>query len=143
MEEITIVLGLIVGVVSLSLTGLAVLLLKNRDLTNSVNFCLNEIALLEEQLEETQDSMAEFKEQFDSTTTKRGKARPRLKTVRSSLVSNEGTKVLRSSLSEQRTRVIKLAKNGSDSNTIAASLGMSPGEVELILRMNTVAANAA
>ena len=45
----------------------------------------------------------------------------------------------RTGITERRHRVMRLAKRGEDVPTIAGTLGMPPGEVELIINLNTVA----
>jgi len=42
----------------------------------------------------------------------------------------------RSKIRENKDRVLELANRGQDANRIASSLGMMPGEVELILNLN-------
>ena len=44
---------------------------------------------------------------------------------------------------ERRRRVLKLASRGHDANSIASTLGMLPGEVELIVNLNGEKAKAA
>jgi septal ring factor EnvC (AmiA/AmiB activator) len=43
---------------------------------------------------------------------------------------------LKLNMTERRHRVITLASRGQDAKTIAATLGMLPGEVELIINLN-------
>jgi hypothetical protein len=47
----------------------------------------------------------------------------------------------RSSIVERRHRILSLAARGQSSETIASTLGMMPGEVELIINLNRPAAN--
>ncbi|NNE66267.1 MAG: hypothetical protein HKN33_06845 [Pyrinomonadaceae bacterium] len=43
----------------------------------------------------------------------------------------------RTSISRNKDRVLKLAETGQDARTIAATLGLMPGEVELVLNLNS------
>lgn len=43
------------------------------------------------------------------------------------------------SMTERRHQIITLAKRGQDAHKIASTLGMLPGEVELIINLNRVA----
>ena len=47
--------------------------------------------------------------------------------------------VARAGITERRHRVMRLATRGEDVTTIAGTLGMPRGEVELIINLNTVA----
>lgn len=47
----------------------------------------------------------------------------------------------KSSIVERRHRILSLAARGQNSETIAATLGMMPGEVELIINLNRPATN--
>jgi DNA-binding NarL/FixJ family response regulator len=47
---------------------------------------------------------------------------------------------LKFNITERRHRVLTLASRGQDSKKIAATLGMMPGEVELIINLNRAAA---
>lgn len=47
----------------------------------------------------------------------------------------------KSSIVERRHRILSLAARGQNPETIAATLGMMPGEVELIINLNRPAAN--
>lgn len=47
----------------------------------------------------------------------------------------------KSSIVERRHRILSLAARGQSSETIAATLGMMPGEVELIINLNRPAVN--
>lgn len=47
----------------------------------------------------------------------------------------------KSSIVERRHRILSLAARGQSSDAIAATLGMMPGEVELIINLNRPAAN--
>ena len=44
------------------------------------------------------------------------------------------------SMTERRHRVIALASRGQNAEAIATTLGIMPGEVELIIRLNQAAA---
>lgn len=46
---------------------------------------------------------------------------------------------LRSNITERRHRVLALASRGQNAEKIASTLGMMPGEVELIINLNRVA----
>lgn len=48
---------------------------------------------------------------------------------------------LKMNITERRHRVITLASRGQDAKTIAATLGMLPGEVELIINLNRLSHN--
>jgi len=47
---------------------------------------------------------------------------------------------LKSNMTERRHRVLTLAARGQDAKKIASTLGMMPGEVELIINLNRAAA---
>lgn len=47
----------------------------------------------------------------------------------------------KSSIVERRHRILSLAARGQSSETIASTLGMMPGEVELIINLNRPVAN--
>jgi hypothetical protein len=50
---------------------------------------------------------------------------------------------IKSNITERRHQVLTLAKRGQDAEAIALTLGMLPGEVELIMNLNHGAARAA
>ena len=141
MHEITVVLAVILSAVAVGTTGLAILLVRNRSLSNTLEFCLNEIALLEEQLERTNEAVETLKEEAFLFDTK-GKD-PRSNQTSTTIDEINENENHRCTLPEQRSRIMKLAAKGSDTATIAATLGMSPAEVDLILRLKTFSANAA
>ena len=138
MHEITVVLALILATFTLSSTGLAVLLLRNRQLKANVEFCLSEIAFLESQNEERALQIESLTQKLGDLPKDHTRRRVRTRTTaqKAAFVSYPKLAPNKSSLLDQRNRVIRLAETGQDSSTIAATLGMVPGEVDLIVRLN-------
>ena len=107
-----------------------------------------ELELGVEQIENLEDTLAATKEALAKSSQTVSDHARRLawldaKIRQSRFVSVQNTRPAqtaakqKTNIKEQRSRVLKLAGLGQDPNSIAAALGMMPGEVELILSLNS------
>lgn len=113
---------------------------RNRNQQFTVELGVEQIELLEDTLAETRQMLEESRKTV--TDHSRRIAWLDAKVRQSRAVSKASRKTAspeeprKSNIGEQRTRVLKLAVLGQDARTIAATLGMMPGEVELILNLS-------
>jgi DNA-binding NarL/FixJ family response regulator len=121
--------------------------------------CREEIELYAEAVAEMEQSLAHQKQLFETVTTRvsdgarriawletrirQPKPKPEEPKVEpkkeSSATENFFAALAKPTMTERRHRVLTLAKRGQDAESIAATLGMLPGEVELIVNLNRVA----
>ncbi len=52
------------------------------------------------------------------------------------IMTAEPTDILKSNITERRHRILTLASRGQNVETIASTLGMMPGEVQLVMNLN-------
>ncbi len=128
----------------------------------SFGFCLicykkqvGQRALLEfaeKQIEDLQDTLVKNKEVFETNSQRVAEQSRRIAWLETRVrqpkpaseeILDETTAVesAKPNITERRHRVITLASRGQNAETIAATLGMPPGEVELIINLNQVALN--
>jgi septal ring factor EnvC (AmiA/AmiB activator) len=128
----------------------------------SFGFCLicykkqrnhrNLLEFAEQQIEDLQDTLAKNKEAFETNSHRVAEHSRRIAwletRIRQPKSSSEevldDTAAIESpkpNITERRHRVITLASRGQNAETIAATLGMLPGEVELIINLNQAALN--
>lgn len=107
-----------------------------------------------EQLAETEELLEKYKRELDQTAQQNSdfarriawlEARQRQpknqpKEVEVETVVSMPNAAQKPTITERRHRVLRLASNGQNAETIAATLGMLAGEVELILNLNRAAA---
>lgn len=134
---------LTIGAVALCILSLAITLLtrfRQRGQETALEKYANRVEILEETLSGTKELLEENRQNLIDQT--RRIAWLDAKTRQSRFFSVAGRKPARtetrptSGIDEQRVRVLRLAESGQTANTIAASLGMMPGEVELILNLS-------
>ena len=107
----------------------------------------NQLELEAEKVDLLEDSLTELRDLLNSSTTAVTEhsrriawldaeiRRSRYVTVNKKTNRKPSTEK-KSKINEQRNRVLTLAARGQDPGTIAATLGMMPGEVELMLSLN-------
>lgn len=100
------------------------------------------------QLNETENSLAENKETLETVSRRAADQARRIAWLESRLQQprafkketaankNAPLKPARLNITERRHRVLSLAASGQSTETIAAALGMLPGEVDLIINLN-------
>ena len=127
----------------------------------SFGFCLvcykkqrNQRSLLffvEKQIADLQDILAKNKEAFETNSHRVTEQSRRIawletrirqpKSASEEIIDDTATESPKLNITERRHRVITLASRGQNTETIAATLGMLPGEVELIINLNQAALN--
>lgn len=138
---------ILLGAVSIGAVSLVVTLVcffkqrKNRSL----------IELTNKQIEELENSLAENKTIAEAASQRAADQSRRIAWLETRIrqpklakkdVLDEETLIEKSNaatkanITERRHRVLALAKSGQNAETIAATLGMLPGEVELIINLN-------
>ena len=105
----------------------------------------------EGQIEELEELLAKSRETLDANAQKSAEQSRRIawletrirqpKLIPTDEVYDDTTpdEALKANITERRHRVVTLASRGQDAKTIAATLGMLPGEVELIINLNQAA----
>lgn len=104
------------------------------------------------QVEELANSLAENKEKLEAvcqraadqsrrvawleTRVRQPKAAKKDVLEETSLTENSSSNTAKFNITERRHRVLSLAKSGQNAETIAKTLGIFPGEVELIINLN-------
>jgi len=141
--------GILIFAVAVSIISLIIALvcLKKHQSNRSL------LEFTEKQIEDLQEIMAKNKENFDNNAQRVAEQSRRIAWLESRirqpkliseevLVEPESNESQKPNITERRHRVITLAARGQNAETIAATLGMMPGEVELIINLNQAAAVA-
>lgn len=141
--------GILIFAVSVSIISLIIALvcLKKHQSNRSL------LEFTEKQIEDLQEIMTKNKESFETNSQRVAEQSRRIAWLESRIrqpksVSEENVdepetnEPQKPNITERRHRVITLAARGQNAETIAATLGMMPGEVELIINLNQAAAVA-
>lgn len=106
------------------------------------------IAAQQEQIEELQNTLKRTRETIESNAQLQAEMSRRLIWVETKIrqpkltadeVIDDTAEAPKLNITERRHRVVTLAARGQDAQTIAATIGMLPGEVELILNLDQAA----
>lgn len=133
------VLGFVFSVVCLAN------LRKNRNLMETL---ISRIEELENDFDECRDQLEDGKVRATDQSRRIAWLEARIRKpekVKKDILSQEvlTPKSLETNMTERRHRVLALASRGQDAETISNTLGMLPGEVELIMSLGRGAANFA
>lgn len=143
-EMIIALVGASTGVVALAAAGL---------MYRKVAAQRGLLEFVEKQVGEIDDLITRSKEQLEANAQRVADQQRRIawletrirtpKAAAEEPVVESNAEPVKMSITERRHRVIKLASRGQNIETIAATLGMLPGEVELIVNLNQSATAAA
>jgi hypothetical protein len=111
----------------------------------------NLLEFAEKQIEDLQEKLAKNKEALETNSQRVAEHSRRIawletrvrqpKSPSEEVIDETATESPKLNITERRHRVITLASRGQNAETIAATLGMLPGEVELIINLNQAALN--
>jgi C4-dicarboxylate-specific signal transduction histidine kinase len=105
-------------------------------------------AAQQEQIEELQNTLKRTRETIESNAQLQAEMSRRLVWVETKIrqpklaaeeVVDDTTEAPKLNITERRHQVVTLASRGQDPQTIASTIGMLPGEVELILSLDQAA----
>lgn len=139
--------AIVISVGALSLISTLICYRKQKTLRGLLEFAENQIV-------ELQETVAKTRESIETSTQRINEQSPRIAWLETRIrqpkqlsdeviddtVQIEAPKL---NMTERRHRIIALASRGQHTDAIAATLGMLPGEVDLILNLNRAMAASA
>lgn len=144
--ELTIAAAVSGFAVFFALTALILSFRNHRKNLDKYEICLEQLAETEELLEGSKRQLEQISQQNAEFARRIAWLEARLrqpKTVKEAEIEPAATissVPQKPTITERRHRVLRLASSGQNPETIAATLGMLAGEVELILNLNRAAA---